>query len=103
DAAAVVVDENDGGVQPVQLGGQQAVQIMIERQVADDQDQRPVRPGRGAQGAGDDAVDAAGAPVAENPDAPVNDREEGVQVADRHAVADVQRRPVGQKLGQLLE
>ena len=42
DAAAVVVHEHDGGVERVQPRGEQAVHVVIERQVADDEGERAV-------------------------------------------------------------
>jgi hypothetical protein len=100
DAAAVVVDEHDRGGQVVQLRGNERVEIVEEGQVADDEDDRTDvgrrRPERGRN----DAVDAVRAPVRQRADRPLRGRQPVVEVADRHAVAGPQQRPVGQRLPQ---
>ena len=50
DPAAVVVDQDDGGVQTVKLRGQQPVRVVIEREVAGDEDDRPETTGSQAEG-----------------------------------------------------
>ena len=96
DPAAVVVDQDDRRRQAVQPGGHQGVQVVQERHVADDEDDRPDlgrgRPERGRH----DAVDAVRAAVGQRPDRSLAARQPVVQVAHRHAVPGPQQRPVGQ-------
>ena len=102
DAAAVVVDQDHGEAQAVELGGQEAVQVVVEGEVAHHQRHRP-RPGRGRpQGRRDQAVNAARPPVAQHPHAlpaPV----EGVQIPDGHAVPHHQEPVVGHQGQELRE
>ena len=97
DPAAVVVDQDDRRGQVVEARRDQRVEVVQERQVADDQrDRTDLRRGR-AEGRRDDAVDAVGAPVRQRPDRAGAARQPVVHVADRHAVAGPQERAVGQE------
>ena len=71
----------------------QRVEVVEERDVADDEGDRPVGHGGGAERGRDDAVDAVGAAVGRTVDRPVRGREPGVHVADRHGA----RRPTGRR------
>ncbi len=65
DAAAVVVNQDDGGFNSAAPQGQQAVQVMVESQVANHQRQRAASRCGCAQGAGNRAVNAAGPSIGE--------------------------------------
>src|SRR5690606_32804960 len=64
DPAAVVVDDDDGSVQAVQLCGQKAVEIVVEGKIPEDQDYGDAGRSRRAQRRRNDAVHAARTPVA---------------------------------------
>ena len=76
------------------------VQIVQERDVADDQHDGPDVRRRGAQRRGHHSIDAVRAPVGQWPDRPTVAGQPVVHVADRHAVAGPQERPVGQEGAQ---
>ena len=100
DAAAVVVHQHDRGRQAVQARGDQRVEVVEERDVADDQGDGAAGHRRGPERRRDDAVDAVGAAVRADGDRAVGGREPGVHVADRHGAAGPQDGAVGQGVGQ---
>ena len=74
-------------------GGEQAADVVRERDVADQQHHRAPAPRGGrAERRGDGAVDAVGAAVAEHARRVRADRPEGLDVAHRHRGGDEQRR-----------
>ena len=83
DPAAVVVEHDDRGPQPVAARLQQAAEVVQEGEVAGEQTQRPLRDGRRAECTRCHAVDPARAAVREHAQRPVRDRPERVDVADR--------------------
>ena len=97
DATAVVVDQHHDQVQPVLAGSQQAIQVVIEGHVANDQHDRPDARGAGAQRAGDDAVDAVGAAIRQAAQRLSRGRQERIEVAHRHAIARVEQSAFGQR------
>ena len=66
DAAAAVVQQHDRELQAEPAGGEQAAEVVGERDVADQQHDGPVARGGGAERARDDPVDAVGAAVAQH-------------------------------------
>src|SRR5205823_4767508 len=66
DAAAVVVEQHDGERQLQAPGGHKAADVVGERYVADQQHDRSVAGGGGAEGGGDRAVDPVGAAVGQD-------------------------------------
>ena len=95
DAAAVVVEDDNSGVQPELCRCEQAIQVMEKGKIADDQHQRAIRDGGGAKCGRDDAVDPVGAAIAHDPQPSPVPADEGIDVADRHAVADDKGRALG--------
>ena len=93
DPAAVVVDQDDRGGERVEPRRDQGVEVVEERDIADDEGDRPVRDRRGPEGRGDDAVDAVGAAVRADGDGAVRGREPAVHVAHRHRAC----RPTGRR------
>ena len=96
DPAAVVVDQDDRRRQAVQPGGHERVQVVQERHVADDQDDRPDPGRRRSERGRHDAVDPVRAAVGQRPDRSLAAGQPVVQIAHRHAVPGPQQRPVGQ-------
>ena len=101
DSAAVVVQEHDRQLQPEARGGEQAADVIRERDVADQQDDWTIAGGRRAERAGDGAVDAVRAAVAEHARGIVADGPEGLDVAHGHRGCDEQGRLLGQQHAQL--
>ena len=97
DAATVVVDDDDRDPQRMQAGRHERVEVVEERQVANDEDDRAGGDGRGAQGARDDPVDTVRASVREAANEPLVPSPHVIQVADGHAVADIERRSTRQE------
>ena len=77
---------------PSRRGGEQAADVVGERDVADQQHDGPARGGGDAEGGRDRAVDPVGAAVGEHARRRVAGREERLDVADRHRGGDDERR-----------
>jgi hypothetical protein len=95
DAAAIVVEYDNGGIQAELCRRKQAIQVMEKRKVADDQNNWAVRDGGGAKRGRDDTVDPVRAAVAHDPKPSPIAADEGIDIADRHAVADDKGRALG--------
>src|SRR5688572_22976631 len=87
DAATLVVHEDDGEVDVVAARGPEAVQVVVERQVADDEYRRTEAGGGVAERGRDDTIDAVRAPLGDQPQRLRIGDKEGIEVADGHAVA----------------
>ena len=74
---------------------EQAIQVVEKREVADDQHDRAIRDGGGAERGRDDAVDPVRAAIAHDSQPSPIAADEGIDVADRHAVADDKGRAFG--------
>src|SRR6202042_2164811 len=101
--AAVVVEHDDRQVQTELPGGDEAADVVGQRDVADEQDDGVVAGGRHPERGGDGAVDAVGPAVGEDPGpAPPSGPGGEVQldVADGHRGGDDERGLRGQVLGQ---
>src|SRR5579883_3128376 len=93
------------------MGGEQAVEIVKEGEIADYQHGRLslmsacflfgwhglVRSGADTQRAGDDAVDAVASPIADATHSSLAAPEEGIHVTHGHTIADVERGVFGQQ------
>ena len=101
DPAAVVVEHDDRGVQRVAACREEPAGIVQEGEVARQQHHGCLGCGRGTERARDHAVDAVGAAVAEHAQRPGPRRQEGVEVAHRHAVGDVEEGAVRKCLAEL--
>ncbi len=82
---------------------EQAVGVVVEGDIADHQHQRPTRDGARAERGRDDAVDATGAAVGQAAKWRTAGRQEGIEVAHRHAVAGEEQRIGRQQPTQLGE
>ena len=100
DPAAVVVEQHDRQRQAEAARGEQAADVVRERDVADQRDDRPARHRGGAEGAGDRAVDPVRPAVAEHARRVVAHGGERLDVAHRHRRGDEQRRVARQLGGQ---
>ena len=101
DPAAVVVEQHDDELQAEPRGGEQPADVVGERDVADQQHDRPARGGGDAERGRDRAVDAVRAAVGEHAERGRRAREERLDVADRHRRGDHERRVVGQRRAEL--
>ena len=81
-----------GSGRPSRAAGQQAAHVVRERDVADQQHDRPACGRGGAVGGRDRAVDPVGAAVREHAGRRLPGREEGLHVAHRHRRGDHERR-----------
>src|SRR5215212_1309620 len=97
DTASVVVEYDNSGVQFVLCCGEQAIQVVQKGEVADEENDRSSGDGGCAECGRDDAVDSVGAAVAYDPQLSMISADEGVDVTDRHAVADDKGRTLGEK------
>ena len=89
---------------PKRPDGEQAVHVVVGREVAQDEGQRGLRPGgRDPERGRDDAVDAAGAAVAVDVQRRRAGTEHRVEVADRHAVARDDRGARRQRVDQVAD
>ena len=112
DAAAVVVEQHDRQLQPGAPGGEQPARVVGERDVADQQHDRPATfacRGRYAERGRDGPVDPVGAAVGQQSRRVGADWKPGLDVAHRHRGGDDQRRfgrehlperPCDERLGQ---
>ena len=87
DAATVIVDHDEGDVEPAARGAEEAVRIVQEAQIAEERHDRTRRRGGHAKRGRDEAVDTVHAAIGEEPDA-VTRRGEALDVAHRHARRD---------------
>ena len=92
DAAAVVLDQHDGERELQAAGGDQAPDVVGERDIPDQQHHRLLAGRGGAEGGGDRAVDPVRAAVAQHARRPVANRPEALQVTHRHRGGHEQRR-----------
>ena len=88
-------------VQAEPRGGEQAADVVGERDVADQQHDRPARGGGDAERGRDGAVDPVGAAVGEHARRLAARREERLDVAHRHRGGDDERRVGGQPHAEL--
>src|SRR3954466_9602717 len=100
-AATIIVEDHDRAVETETPRGQEPVEIVVEREITDNEDGWSGS-GRGsAQGTRDHAVDAVGATIAHNANSSRITSHECVRVANRHAVADHECRAVGKRRGNV--
>ncbi len=93
DPPAAVVEQHDRQLQPQSPGREQTADVVGQRDVADQERDRPlVRRRRGAEGARDGPVDPVGAPVAEHPGRVWADGPEALDVPHGHRGGDEQGR-----------
>src|ERR687897_51849 len=97
DPAPVVVEYDDSGIQTELRCGKQAIEIVPEGEVADDENDRAIAGGGDPERGRDHAVNSIRSAVAHNPQPSPVAADERVDVANRHAVADHERRPLGQE------
>jgi len=103
DPAAVVVQDHDRPAQPVAAGRQQAAEVVQQGEVTGEEHSGPDTGRRGAQCARHHAVDSVCAAVGEDPRAELGKGHDGVEVAHRHAVGDVEDRVVGKPCAELTD
>src|SRR5437773_1509779 len=82
DAASVVVDGDDRQRHPGATRGDEASEIVEKREVAGEQQRRPARRRGDAERGRGDSVDAVGAPVGEDANAPLRARGMRVEIAN---------------------
>src|SRR5215211_6325066 len=97
DPAAVVVEYDNSGIESELCRGIKTVQIVKKAEVADDQDDWAIGDGGGAERSGNDAVDSVCPAVAHDSQLSPVAADEGVDVADRHAVANDKSRALGKE------
>ena len=103
DAPAVVVHEDDGRVDVTATQREQAVHVVVVRQVAGHQHEGVLGRAPRAQCRRGDAVDTARAPVAQHGEVGTPRPAEPIGVPDRHAVGDEHRRRVRRVLEDVRE
>ena len=96
DRAAAVVEADDLKVRARAAGGEQAADVVQQRELAGQQPRRRPRGEPGAGGRRDHAVDPVGAAVGEEAQPLGRLGEVGLHVADRHRGAEPDDRAVGQ-------
>ena len=96
-SAPVVVQDHERGANLMLMGGEKTAGVVEKGEIPAQQEERPGHGGGRPESAGDDAVDAVGAPIGEHAEAPGGDGEECVELADGHAVGDEERRSVWQR------
>src|SRR5262245_64190693 len=92
DAAAAVVEHDEDGANTVPVRGEQPAGVVQEREVATEPDGRARSARRGAEDAGDEAVDAVRAAVAQDANGRRARWPEPVEGADGEAVSGLETR-----------